>query len=91
MDDIARVEWGGAKSPIYITSDCTADLDVFNPHNFTKTPVSERTSHKKKKRKTRSAHPPSRASLILFDATGSTHTHTHTYTQREREFVFVFR
>jgi hypothetical protein len=39
MNDIARGEWrSGAESPMYITSDCTADLDVFSPHNFTTTP-----------------------------------------------------
>ena len=38
MNDIARVEWGGAHNPIYITSDCTADLDVYQQHNYTKTP-----------------------------------------------------
>ncbi len=38
MNDIARVEWGGMHSPIYITSDCTADLDVYQQHNYTKTP-----------------------------------------------------
>ena len=38
LNDIARGEWGGAASPIYVTSDCTADMDVWNQHNYTKTP-----------------------------------------------------
>ena len=33
LNDIARGEWGGAESPIYVTSDCTADEDVWNMHN----------------------------------------------------------
>ena len=36
LNTIAREEWNGKASPIYVTSDCTADLDVFDPHNYTK-------------------------------------------------------
>eukprot|EP01052_Picozoa_sp_SAG31_P001606 SAG31_NODE_54_length_29987_cov_4.570664_19_plen_239_part_00 len=38
LTTIAREEWNGAASPIYITSDCQADADVFSPHNYTTTP-----------------------------------------------------
>ena len=39
LTTIARDEWNGKASPIYVTSDCQADSDVFAPHNYTKTPA----------------------------------------------------
>ena len=36
LNQVARAEWGG--DPIYVTSDCGADADVYNPHHFAATP-----------------------------------------------------